>query len=192
MITITLQSKKEYYEATFPENWEELSMYKFQQILKHEECSDLKFLEILSGIEEEKLSRCETKSVLWLIMQLREQFSIEKLDELSKEKLMSFECEGESYEITPDLGNSTIGEYYSILKIEDGIEKKQYQLFPLFLATLYRPKGEEYDNKKCLERVEKFNSLPVTIFYRARNFFLFLQEISKINIQAYGEQNQAA
>jgi len=101
---------------------------------------------------------------------------------LGKEKLIA----PKYYEILGQkrpMGSSQIIEFAEAADLEvfsDELEGGKYEVLPNIISILYRPAGEDYDEKKSLERAKKMQHLTMDIGW---SVFFYLKELGAFSLQ---------
>lgn len=102
--------------------------------------------------------------------------------ELGKEKLIA----PKYYEILGQkrpMGNSQVIEFAEAADLEifsDELKGGKYEVLPNIISILYRPAGEDYDEKKSLERAKKMQDLTMDIGW---SVFFYLKGLGVFSLQ---------
>lgn len=153
-----------------PESWDEV---KIKNLFELNDDSDyLDMFCVLTGVDKEVVRKAPKEEVAWIIDQISDKLDPSLLEGITCD-FDGFEFDGVTYYLPEDLGTESVGQWWDIKRFEQTMEPKDF--IPLMIATMCRPKGEEYDYMKASARAEMFKELDVVTAFKIRNFFLSSQ-----------------
>lgn len=174
---------KDYGQITIPESWEEVSLFKFQEIMKYNDNPNKDIRELLSILTDKdkdyinQLPAEIVESLLARLVFLNEDPKFGEATNIIKV--------GKEEYVVNHLEKLKFGEYVDVNSTMDA-DKYNYAAF---IAILCRKRDEKYDDEfiaeKLENRIKMFGELPITEVMPLVSFFLQLGNLSQVYSQDY-------